>query len=60
MRLLVVGAGLQGRTIAADLASRRDVEGVALADIARPSPGGGPKVTPVELDATDPRSVAAI
>lgn len=61
MRILVLGAGLQGSACAYDLLRREEVEGVTLADLrpggAPPFLGSDPKLRKLELDFTDREAV---
>jgi lysine 6-dehydrogenase len=66
MRMLVLGAGLQGSACAYDLLQQPSVEHVTLADI-QPDraasfvkPMAGKKLSLVKLDVTDPSAVAAL
>ena len=66
MRMLVLGAGLQGSACAYDLLQQSGVEQVTLADIqpdraaAFVKPFTGKKLSLVKLDVQDPAAVAAL
>lgn len=57
MRFLVLGGGLQGRTVAENLAERHGVEEVVLADVAPPSSELPERVRSARVDARDAKAV---
>src|SRR5690348_17844902 len=66
MRMLVLGAGLQGSACAYDLLQNRDVEFVRLADLHIDhlphflAPHAGPRLLPTPLDVRDESAVGAL
>lgn len=58
MKLLVLGAGMQGRVIAANLAARKETTEVALGDLRAPASPLPSKVRGVALNALDAGEVA--
>lgn len=62
-RYAVLGAGLQGAAVAADLVAHGDAERIVLADVdlaAAEAGARGGEVEPIALDARDPDAVAAL